>query len=114
MRELSHRDHGIDQNHQVGPGTDSFDRIGSVGLAELEVRADCRRDVTAGGESKDADTLRIDVPFTRPRTHCANRARRILQRGRMMVSRSEPILEHERSNAQLIKPFRDWLPFVIG
>src|SRR5439155_26497599 len=46
--------------------------------------------------------------------HRQNRARRVLQRRRMMIARSEPILEHERSNAQRVKPFRDRSPFVIG
>src|SRR5437870_13822466 len=70
--------------------------------------------MAAGRESKDADTLWIDVPFSGPCSHSTNRARRILQWRRMMVSRSKPILEHERSNTQSVEPFRDWPPFVIG
>src|SRR6266581_8992800 len=75
---------------------------------------DRRRDVTASGESEDADTLWINVPFSRPGSYSADRARRILQRRRMMITRSEPILEHERRNAQVVKPFRDRSPLVIG
>src|SRR5712691_3999569 len=70
--------------------------------------------MAAGGESEDADTLWIDLPFSRPGSYSADRACRILQRRRMMVSRSEPILEHEGSNAQRVKPFRAWPPLVIG
>src|SRR2546427_13137156 len=70
--------------------------------------------MASGGESKVDNTLWMYLPVRRSRTYRAERARSFLQRRTMMVSRSEPILEHERSDAQCGKPFRDWSFFAIG
>ena len=76
--------------------------------------ADSRREMSSSRESQDAEAFRIDFPFGCPRTHGANGARGVLQGSRMVIARTQPVSQHESSNANGVEPFGDGTSLVIG
>ena len=51
--------------------------------------------------------------FPAPALHRADRPRRVLKHGRVMIARPKPILEHEGRHAQRVEPLRNLLSLVI-
>ena len=66
MRKIAHRDYRVNEHHQVGAGTQPVDRVHSVRFARVEVGAEGRGKMPAGGEAENADAFLVDVPFFRP------------------------------------------------
>jgi len=67
------RNYRIDEDHEVGPATDSVDRVFCVRPSLVKVSACGRGQVSARGKAQDADTVGIDVPFlstTADDTYC--------------------------------------------
>src|ERR1700686_425253 len=114
MSELFHRDHRIDQNHQVGSGTHSVDLIRRKEMTKIEMSSNRRGHMAAGRKPQNADALLVDAPFGRARPHSANGSRRIQQRRGMMVAWAKTIFEYERDDAERVEPFSNRSPFVIG
>ena len=56
-------DDRIDEDAEVGAGTMLFDGVGGLGITTIEMGKGGGGEVSASGETEDADSLRIDVPF---------------------------------------------------
>ena len=59
-----------------------------------------RCEVAARGEPHNPDTVRRDVPLAGFGANRADRALRVAQFDRMVVTRPEPVLQHERGDAE--------------
>src|SRR3954470_15648512 len=70
--------------------------------------------MSAGGRTHDADSIWIELPFSRSCSHETHGTGSVLQHRRMVVGWAESILENESSNAMVIQPLGVDLAFVIG
>src|SRR5207237_7936947 len=82
-------------------------------MAPVEVSPGSGRQVSAGRETPNADSRRIDVPLLGAGAHRANRSLSVLQGRRMMIARGDAILEHKAGHADRVNPFGDLLAFVV-
>src|SRR5881628_2395836 len=69
--------------------------------------------MTAGGRTHDADAFWIHLPFVGARANESQGTRSVLQHARVPIAVwTEPIFEHESSDALFIQPQRIILAFV--
>jgi hypothetical protein len=61
---LTHRDDGVHKPSEIGPAAHPFDGVSRGRLAGIEMSRRRRRQVAAGGETDDADALRIAPYFS--------------------------------------------------
>src|SRR5215510_10144765 len=96
----THRNHRIAKNSEVGPRTLSFDRVGGVRVAKIEMGHQCRGEVASGRGAYHADALWIDLPLRRVGADESYRASGVFEHPRMPITvRAEPILDDKRSDA---------------
>jgi hypothetical protein len=62
-------DHRVGQDHEIRPRAGAIERVGGVRIARVEVRAGGGGQVTAGGESPDADAVGSDSVIGGMRAH---------------------------------------------
>src|SRR5439155_4549700 len=103
-----HGNDRIGEYQEVGPAARLLDGIFSR-MAPVEVGPGGGGQVPAGREAPNADSRRIDMPLLGAGANRANRSLGVLQRRRMMIARSDAILEHKASHADRVKPFGDLL-----
>jgi len=70
--------------------------------------------VPAGGETQDADAIRVNAPLLRVSTRHADRALDVVDHRRVMVFGPEAVLEDDAGRAAGIEPFRDGFALVVG
>lgn len=114
MRDLRlHAKHAVSQHGEVGAIADAIDRICSVGKADIEVRGDCGREVAPGGESPNTDTVGADAEFRCAGADVPHGTLAIKDRGGIVISRSDAVMEHESGDSAIVKPACDLSALVV-
>jgi len=103
MRMRAHVDHRVDQQRHLRARAERIDGI-AVGIdRRIEAVAQPRRDVPAGREPHDPDTLRIDPPARGIGADHAHRTLRIGQCGLAITAACrQPVTQHEQRHAPLV------------
>src|SRR5882724_6867327 len=69
--------------------------------------------MSARRESQDTDALRIESPLCRSGSHDTNCPRRVLQRRRVMITRTKPGLQNKCRNPDRVEPLGNWPTLVL-
>src|SRR4051794_6273258 len=115
MRERrAHRNYRIAKDREVRPGANSIDGIRRVRLSGVEVSGGGRGQVAAGGESHDADAVRLNSELRSASANDANCALCVTQFNGMVITRTQSIFEDERCYAHGVQPIGDLPALVIA
>ena len=98
----AHGDDGIEQRDEVGPRADGVHRRARLPFLRIEHRGGAGRDVAAGRRAEDADAIRLHAELGGARSDHPHGTEDVLQRRRVSVL-DEPVLQHERGDAQRLK-----------
>ena len=109
-----HRDHRVDQDRAVGPGTRAVDGVGGVGVSGVEVGRDGGGQVPAGREAEDPHALRVELPFVGAGPDGPDRPGGVLEHRWVLRLGPEPVFEDDPGHAQAVEPFGDRFAFVVG
>lgn len=113
MVKVSHGDHRIDQDREIGPRTLACDRLGRVGLAQVKLGAGRRCQMATRREPDDAHPLRVDLPFPGVQSDSADGLLRIEERHLRAPCR-QAVFQHGTQDAVLVEPTRDPVAFRAG
>src|SRR5262245_20741943 len=113
MRErISHRDHRVAEDRQIGTAAQLFNRIARVRITYSELRGRGRSQMAARGKSHNPYAVRINLPFGGFRPRVANRPQRVLNHRRVLIFRPQAIFQNNRCDADAVEPYGDVMPFV--
>jgi len=107
---------GVDDDGEVGAAAFVVGGIDDWVEALIEVRAERGGEMRSGGETKDADAMRVDVPFGGVRPDEADGALRVLQSGgrfRVWTGVGDAIFEKDTGDAAAREPVADFGAFEI-
>src|SRR5438105_4677477 len=101
MPFLTHRNDGINENHEIRATADSIDRILRGRVAIVEMGAERRGHMPSRREADYADALGIQFKFGSSGTDRAHRALNIEHRNRMLIG-LDAVLQDDPGNALLV------------
>jgi hypothetical protein len=115
---LMKRNHRIRQDQKVRPAPLPLHQVvriqaARIRLAAVKLRPRCRRQMSPRRRSPHPNMIRRHPILRRMRPHHAYRPLRILQFHRIVILRSQPILQHKRCHPPLIQPPRKRKPLLL-
>ena len=102
-----HRDHGENEDHEVGPSAHRVKRRPGAPFGIVEEGSDAGGQMAAGRAAKQADAIRHNAELNRTAPHDPHRPQRVAQRRGMAVF-PVAVFQQEHGDARLVQPARDF------
>src|SRR5262245_61025555 len=94
----THGDDRVREDRKIRPAAEPVDRVHCGWVAAVKWRLDRRGQMTAGGESHEADSIGPNAELSSMCAHKADGTLSVLHLDGVVISGTYPIPQHERSN----------------